>query len=328
MNPAGGGHPSTQPVATRGSRSGTVFLTGGTGLIGAAVARALIAAGHTVVGLARSAAAGETLRRAGVTPLPGDLADTDVLHRATGTCDAVVHTAFTATDPDGIEAAVALEQAAIPVMLAATVPRKARVIYTSGIGVLGDSGGALLDEDSPIDTPTGMVWRAELEQQVRHAGGIVLRPGLVYGHGGNPILHTLIRVARERGAASYLGDGNSHWPNVHVDDLAHAYVLALAHAEPGAVFNIVGAEATPRTVMGAIGRLIGNPTSTGPLPPAQARHVLPFTDWITTDLRASSQRARTLLGWQPRGPNLLDELATGSYQPGSGAGSADAPLNG
>ncbi len=52
-----------------------VFLTGATGFIGSGIGRALLAAGHQVRGLARSPAAADVLRRAGIEPFPGDLSE-------------------------------------------------------------------------------------------------------------------------------------------------------------------------------------------------------------------------------------------------------------
>ena len=71
-----------------------VFLTGANGWVGSAVARELIRAGHSVVGLVRSKEKGEALAAAGGTPLLGALADLDVLRQGSGECDGVIHTAF------------------------------------------------------------------------------------------------------------------------------------------------------------------------------------------------------------------------------------------
>ena len=50
-----------------------IFMTGASGYIGSVVAEKAVEQGHTVVGLARSQASQEKLRKLGVTPLPGDL---------------------------------------------------------------------------------------------------------------------------------------------------------------------------------------------------------------------------------------------------------------
>jgi aryl-alcohol dehydrogenase-like predicted oxidoreductase len=96
--------------------------------------------------------------------------------------------------------------------------------------------------------------------------GIVIRPAFVYGRGGGEILRTLIEYAVERGESLYPGDGENCWPNVHVDDLGEAYALAVARAPAGTVLNVVGGEASLRSVSEAIGRLIGRPERTSSVP--------------------------------------------------------------
>ena len=71
-----------------------VFLTGASGWIGSAIARDLMAAGHSVIGLVRSKEKGAALASAGGTPLVGSLGDVDVLRRGAADADGIIHTAF------------------------------------------------------------------------------------------------------------------------------------------------------------------------------------------------------------------------------------------
>ena len=64
-----------------------VFLTGATGWVSSMVARELIDAGHSVVGLVHSKEKGRALTAVGVTPLLGSLTDLDVLRQGTGNAD-------------------------------------------------------------------------------------------------------------------------------------------------------------------------------------------------------------------------------------------------
>ena len=293
----------------------SVFLTGSSGFVGTGVARALLARGHEVVGLARSRATGEALRRSGVETLSGDLADGEVLRRGAGAAEAVVHAGFPRDAFERFAEAVALERSVVGALLDGVAGTGKPLLYTSGIGVIGDTGGEVVDEDAPVHTPPSMGWRKELEQLVLETGnGVVVRPALVYGRGGNAILRTIVRVAQERGASSYAGDGQSAWPNVHVDDLGEAYALALERAPAGTVLNLAGGEATPRSVAEAVGRLIGAPERTSSLPTEEAEKVLPFAGWIGTSIRVDTSRSRGLLGWRPVGPDLLEDLEFGSYR--------------
>jgi hypothetical protein len=173
------------------------------------------------------------------------------------------------------------------------------------------------DARTPVDdepaTPEGMQWRRSLELEVLAAGGVVVRPAFVFGHGGNEILRALIRAAAASGVAAYPGDGRNSWPNVHVDDLAALYLAAVASGARGAVFHGVGGEATVRSVCESIARLVGGVGVS--LPPNEARAVVPFADWIGgASIQAGKVRTREALSWMPMGPNVHDDVEHGSYR--------------
>ncbi len=71
-----------------------VFLTGASGWIGSVIARELMAAGHSVVGLVRSEEKGAGLLSAGGTLVVGGLGDLDVLRQGAADADGIIHTAF------------------------------------------------------------------------------------------------------------------------------------------------------------------------------------------------------------------------------------------
>jgi nucleoside-diphosphate-sugar epimerase len=291
-----------------------MFVTGATGFVGAAVAHAGLAAGYRVVGLARSDAAAARLAATGIETCRGDLADPDRLVDAVATADVVAHCGFARDAHDRLDAAVRVETAATHRLAAACARRGARLLYTSGAGVVGPTGPDPVGEDGPLRTPAAMQWRRDLEERVVDAGGIVVRPAFVYGHAGGDVLRALLAAAVQRRASLYPAPGNHAWPNVHVDDLAHLYLLAAA-GPGGAIYHAAAGETTPRAVAEAIGRMIGAPQRTLSLPPAGAASRVPYAGWLMSPgIRVDTTKARHVLGWAPRGPGLLDDLEHGSYR--------------
>jgi nucleoside-diphosphate-sugar epimerase len=149
---------------------------------------------------------------------------------------------------------------------------------------------------------------------VLDAGGVVIRPGIVFGRGGG-IPADFVQTARETGAARYVGAGENHWPMVHLDDLADLYVLAiekapagaLLHASDGTAFQVKQIAAAARLGAGAGGR-----TESWPLD--EARKTLgAYADALVLDQQVSSEKARAMLGWKPCAPSVLDDLRSGSY---------------
>ncbi|HLM67423.1 MAG TPA: NAD-dependent epimerase/dehydratase family protein, partial [Longimicrobium sp.] len=232
-----------------------VFVTGATGYVGSAVVDALRAAGHDVVGLARSDEAARRLEAAGCTVLRGSLADTDVLARGARDADAAIHAGAT-----GAADQAEVDTAAVHAMLDALAGSGKPFVYTSGIWVLGPTGGAVADEDAPANAAAIVAWRAGIERTVADAAArgirsVVLRPGVVYGRGGGTP-GGFVASGRKKGVVRYVGDGAQRWPMVHVDDLAELYVLALA-APAGTVLNAAGPSLPAREVAEAAARAAG-----------------------------------------------------------------------
>jgi nucleoside-diphosphate-sugar epimerase len=222
-----------------------------------------------------------------------------------------VHTAFLRDAYDHLDAAIDVEVRATQSLLNVAAEGDVPVVYTSGIGVIGGTG-EVAEDDEPA-TPAGMQWRRAIEQRVLVAGGVVVRPGFVYGHGGNEILRALIRAAAATGVAAYPGDGDNAWPNVHVDDLAALYVRALELGARSAVFHGVGAEADVHAVCESIARLVGGVSAS--LPRDEARAVVPFADWVGgMSLHVGTARTREALTWFPAGPTIHDDIEHGSYR--------------
>jgi nucleoside-diphosphate-sugar epimerase len=288
-----------------------VFLTGATGYIGSAVAEHLRAAGHQVIGLARSDAAERRLRDAGITPVRGDFSDPRNLASAARDADAVISLATT-YDPK-------IDGPAIDAILKALSGSNKPFIYTSGIWSHGDTGGKVVDESSPPKPAALVAWRQGVEDRVLAAArqgirSVVIRPAIVYGRGGG-IPAGFVESARKEGAAEFVGTGENRWPFVHVDDLADLYVRALEKAPPGTLLLGVSGPAHPvREVAAAASRGAGANGRTRATPLEEARKKLgPYADALVLDQQATGKRAQQLLGWEPRAEDVLVDLERGSY---------------
>jgi nucleoside-diphosphate-sugar epimerase len=301
-----------------------VLVTGATGYIGRAVARAARDAGHVVLALTPHTGADGHVRDpgeggTGMIPVAGDLRDPASLERAARDADAVIHVAHTQADD-----APAVDTAAADAFVRALRGSDLPFVYTSGVWVLGASGppggSATLDEDAPRVPSPIVAWRGPLEERLVAAARdgragtrtVIVRPGIAYGHaGGIPAM--LVREAAETGHVRVVGDGRQEWSVVHVDDLAALYVRAL-EAPAGAVYNAVSGTCVVRDLALAACVAAGRKPFVVSWPLEEARTTLgSFADALELHQRVTSRRAERELGWRPSGRSLLEELLVGSY---------------
>jgi nucleoside-diphosphate-sugar epimerase len=259
--------------------------------------------GHQVLGLARSDASALKLESAGAQAARGDLRNTGTLARTARECDAAIHLAmeYSAETPQ-------LDRAAVETILEEYRLTGRPFLYTSGIWVVGDTGGQEADEDTPLHPPPVVAWRPAIEQLVLRAQGprgIVIRPAMVYGRGGG-FSGDFARQAREQGAVRVVGDGENRWPFVHVDDLADLYVLALG-AEAGALYF---ASAGPSIAVKEVARAAAHGAPIDSIPVEEARRALgPVADALVLDQMVSSRKAVRELGWSPKAKPVIEDLA-------------------
>lgn len=293
-----------------------VFMTGATGYVGGAVTRALLAAGHKVTGLARSAEAAARLLEAGVEPLDGTLADARALADAARDADGVVHTAATRGP-----ATPALDSAAVHALLLGLSGRNAPFAYTSGAFVYGETGTTPVAEDHPLSPDSLMTWRHAVEREVLDAAAqgvrsVVIRVPMVYGRGGSLIPLRLLQSARADGIGHYVGSGANLWSAVYVDDLADLYVRALERAPSGSVFNAAtGGPVRHDALAAAVSRAAGGTGETASWTVQQAAEFFgPYARGFTENQVLSTAAAERILGWRASGPSLTRDIEHGSYR--------------
>ena len=284
-----------------------IFVTGGSGFIGASVIRELRRRSHVVHALARSDAAERKVRNAGADAVRGDLRDLDVLRGAAAHTDAVVFLAQEQS-PEGI----AVGERALAALLDA-LPDGKTFVYTSGVWVYGSRGDAVVAEDAPLAPLALVAWRPAHEAlvlaQQHRLRTIVIRPALVYGDGGG-IPGMMVEQARS-GTLRVVGDGTNRWPLVRHDALAELYALAVERRTAQGIYNGSRAAAVPYLeIAHAASRAAGGDGTVAHVALEVARATMgPFADALACDLQVDSGRAARELGWEPHRPTLLEALS-------------------
>jgi nucleoside-diphosphate-sugar epimerase len=301
-----------------------IFVTGASGWIGSAVVPELLGAGHEVVGLARSEASAQRLESAGATAQRGDVDDPDGLAKAAADSDGVIHLAFQHEVAWGgdFAAAAAADRRAVEAMGAALADSDRPFVLASGtlglaVGRVATENDGLVPSAELRANPAGRrSATALLALSLRGASvrSSVLRlPPTVHGNGDHGFMATLVGIARQRGVAGYVGDGTNRWPAVHRSDAARLARLVIEGAPAGSVLHAVADEGVPfREIARAIGGHLGLPTASVP-PAAAAEHFAHLGHFAAVDSPASAAVTRELLGWDPNGPSLLEDLEEDHY---------------
>ncbi|MBB3747739.1 nucleoside-diphosphate-sugar epimerase [Mycolicibacterium sp. BK634] len=289
-----------------------LFVTGASGWVGSAVVPDLLAAGHQVVGLARSDASAQKLTEAGAQVHRGDLTDLDSLRTGAKDADGVIHLAFHHDFNDFVNAGE-LDRQAITALGETLADSGRPLVVTSGTA--GHAVGQVLTEDQPANPQSPRLSEsaalAFADRGVRVS--IVRLAPTVHGNGDYGFVPTLINVAREKGVAAYVGDGANRWSAVHRDDAAVLFRLAAESADPGTVVHAIGEEGVAtREIAEAIGRNLGVPV-TSVAPENAIDHFAWIGAFFALDIPASSAITRRRFGWHPTGIGLLEDLDQGHY---------------
>ena len=321
-----------------------VFITGGTGFIGPALARDLMAHGHEVVGLARSDASAQALRAIGVRPHRGSLKNPESLRSAAREADGVIHLAYTFSPgdlPKGrllgavlggppwrvvlrmMKAITATNNASLDA-LGAALQGTGRPLVTAfaTMGVAGAAGDHALriatETDPPNPASPGYVRsvsEAVVQRWARRGvrASIVRLAPSVHGPGDKGLVPQLGDAARKHREVLYVGDGANRWSGVHRDDAVTLFRLALEHGVAGGVYHGVGeAGLTYRNIAETVSRRLGLPARSGTQ--AEAHRQLGFVaPFIAVDNPVDSEHTRQQLGWQALGPTLSEDLDGPAY---------------
>jgi nucleoside-diphosphate-sugar epimerase len=295
-----------------------VFLAGATGVIGRRLVPLLIADGHQLTGMTRSAEKAQWLRAAGAEPVVADALDAQAVQTAVEEAEpqAVIHelTAlpqrlnprrierdFVLNDrlrSEGTRLLVAAAQAAGAQRI---VAQSIAFAYAPGPpNTLHTERDPMLLEQAPKAFKRTAAALSDLESTVLGANGIVLRYGYFYGPGSmiSAVGSMVEDVNRRR--LPIVGAGTGVWSFVHVDDAARATVRALQHEGP-AVYNIVDDDPAPvaEWVPKLAEALHAPRPRRVPVPVARLLAGSYGVSVMTSGQGASNALAKRELGWSP-----------------------------
>jgi nucleoside-diphosphate-sugar epimerase len=275
-----------------------IVITGSTGAIGRRAVRELLAAGHRVTGVTRSANGRERLERLGARAVEADVFDAASLRRAFDGADTVVNLLTHIPRPErmGDPSAWAENdrmrtEASAAVARAAQAAGVQRIVQESIAFVYADGGDAWLDEDAPVEGGGVTTTALTAERNARELFGgdtVVLRFGLFMGPDSGSARAAM--DAARGGASSAMGPPGAYRPTIWLDDAAAA-IAAAVHVSPG-TYNVADADPpTNAQIDAALATVVGidalrpRGPQDGPLARSQ---------------RVSSRRLREASGWAPR----------------------------
>jgi nucleoside-diphosphate-sugar epimerase len=291
-----------------------IFVTGATGFIGSALVPELIQAGHHVLGLTRSEAGAEALRKAGAEVLHGNLENLDSLREGAAKTDGVIHLAFN-HDFSQLQKNCDDDRRAIEAIGEVLLGSNRPFVVTSGTAIATNVDGKPSTEDDATTSwnPRAASEATVKELTVRGVNTSVVRLPQVHDTRKQGLVPYLLAVAREKGVSAYIGDGSNRYPAAHVSDVARLYRLAFEKAEPGAIYHAVDEEGvTMKAIVEAHGRGLNVPVVSIKPEPAEA-HFGWLVLFAGRDMPSSSALTQQKLNWKPTGPGLITDLDRMDY---------------
>jgi nucleoside-diphosphate-sugar epimerase len=289
-----------------------IFVTGASGFIGGSIAAGLGRAGHRVRGLIRNPEHAAELARLGIEPVIGTLDDHALLVAQAQAADAVVN------------AASSDHRAAVEALIEGLAGSGKPFLHTSGSSIVGDASGgeagaATIYSEDALPEPTAdkaarvAIDRLVLEAAQKNIRSAVLCNTLIYGHGAvagsaSVQLPRLVRQAQKSGVVRHVGSGGNIWSNVHIDDVVELYRLALEKTPAGTFYFVESGEASFRDMSAAIARAMNlGPAQDWPLKAAEQEWGDEMANYgLGSNSRVRGERARRLLGWQPRRTSVIE----------------------
>jgi nucleoside-diphosphate-sugar epimerase len=284
-----------------------VFVTGASGFIGSAIVKELLAAGHEVIGLARSEESAKTITVAGAQVLMGSIEDLDVLRQGAFEADGVIHMAYS-SDLTQFEKAGEMDKAAINTIGEALAGTNKPMVVPTGILGYQSINGAITEESGTLYSPRTSEPAALALAEKGINASVVRLPPSVHDKGDRGFISFIIHLARKNNASAYPAEGNIRWSSVHRLDAARAFRLALEKAEKGAKYNAIGESGVEVKKMAeVIGDKLGLPVVSLSKEDIE-KHFEWMSMFITFDSYATGFKTEEELGWKPTHIGLLEDM--------------------
>jgi nucleoside-diphosphate-sugar epimerase len=317
-----------------------IFVAGATGVLGRALVPKLVAQGHEVVGMTRTASKQELVRSLGARPVVADALDPDAVARAVASAEpeVIVHQLTALSGPMSMREARRPDRSAAAILtnrlrtegtdhlLAAGRAVGARRFVAQSFGAFrfARTGGSVLTEDDPLDpegpppplrtVQAGYLYLEEAVTRIEWGEGLALRYGGFYGPGTglslapDAVMAGPIRKRR----FPIVGDGGGVWSHVHVDDAAAATAVAVERGRPGVYYVVDDEPVSVREWLPVVASALDAgpprriPRWVGRLVAGEAA-----TAMMTETKGASNEKAKRELGWTPRYASWRQGLADG-----------------
>lgn len=282
-------------------------MTGGSGFVGGALVRRLVADGLEVHALARSVEAAGRVESLGARPVAGDVMDPSSISEAARGCTVVFHAAgvnvMCGSDPSQM-VRVNVEGSA-NVVRASAAAGVERVVYTSSAAAIGERRGTTGREVSPhrgwflSHYERSKFLAEELVFETARAAGVevvAVNPASVQGPGRTTGTARLLVAAA---TGRFVPIVNTTVSLVDVDDCVDGHVRAAERGAAGERYVLCGSVLTTRDLMESLQRATARRRKVVVLPrflvSLAGALALPTSRLLHRDLPICPELARTLL---------------------------------